>query len=75
MKLVSFGQQHALQVLVLSPLLQPLLLQEADQLVSLLHHLHDLHQHPLLLAKVRRRLHGIWKVERGITVRRSEAGL
>lgn len=61
MEAVAFGQHHALQVLVLGPLPQPLLFQETHQLVSFLYHLHDLHQELLLLIQVPGALQGVCK--------------
>lgn len=51
-ELVALGQQEALQVFVLGPLLQPLLLQHGDQLVPFLHRPHDLGQDLLLLLQL-----------------------
>lgn len=52
-ELVALGQQEALQVLVLGPLLQPLLLQHGDELVPFLHRPHDLRQDLLLVLQLR----------------------
>lgn len=52
-KLVALGQHETLQVPVLGPLLQPLLLQYRDQHVSFLHRPHDLGQDLLLLLQLR----------------------
>lgn len=52
-ELVAPGEHQALQVPVLSPLLQPLLFQQGHQRVSLLHRPHDLRQDLLLLLQFR----------------------
>lgn len=59
-KLVALGQHETLQVLVLSPILQPLLIQYRDQHVPLLHCPHDLGQDLLLLLQLRGTLLRVW---------------
>ncbi|TNN74001.1 hypothetical protein EYF80_015822 [Liparis tanakae] len=52
-ELVAPGQHKALQVPVLGPLLQPLLLQYGHEGVASLHRLHDLRQNRLLLLQLK----------------------
>ena len=59
-KLIALGQHQALQVPVLSPLLQPLLLQYRDQHVPALHRPHDLGQDLLLLLQLGGALLCVW---------------
>lgn len=59
-KLVPLWEHEALQVPVLSPLLQPLFLQYRNQHVSFLYRPHDLRQDLLLLLQLRRALLCVW---------------